>query len=138
MWLSAVAMRLLAFAMWLMAFAMWLLTFAMRLLTFAVWLLTFCDVALGFCDVALDLRFVALGVFGVLGTGRFLAILGDSWRPLARITGGIAGGTASRQRALKHLKISKKATSDPLKSKPGASKIKPGALQDAILKRHLI
>ena len=41
-----------------------------------------------------------LGVFGVLGTGRFLAILGDSWRPLARITGGIAGGitggTASR------------------------------------------
>ena len=82
-----------------------------------------------------------LGVFGVLGTGRFLAILCDSWLPLARITGGIAGGitggTASRQHALKRAKISKQLASDPLKSTPRASKIEPGTLQYAIFKRYL-
>ena len=82
-----------------------------------------------------------LGVFGALGTGRFLAILGDSWLPPARITGGIAGGiiggTASRPHTPKHAKISNKLASDPPKSSPEFSKIEAGALQDAILNKHL-
>ena len=54
------------------------------------------------------------------------AIRSHSWRflwcALATIPGGIAGGiiggTASRQRAPKHAKISKKSSPDPLKSRP--------------------
>ena len=37
----------------------------------------------------------------------------------------------------KHAKILKKLSPEPPKSSPGASKIEPGALQDAIFKRHL-
>ena len=34
-----------------------------------------------------------LGILGILGNwATFLAILGDSWRPVATIAGGIAGG----------------------------------------------
>ena len=66
----------------------------------------------------------------------FLAILGDSWRPLAKITGGIAGGiiegTASRHNMAQNVRKSRKKRPQTLPNRalgPPKSSLEPSKTQ---------
>ena len=70
--------------------------------------------------------------------GRFLAVPAFSaFSAFLAILALCLWTTISRKRSQKQMTNSKHRPQNPPKSRPGASKIEPGALQDASFKRHL-